>query len=162
MKIRNIEAQHYPQLAEIYLQGIATGIATFQTESPDWADWDKNHLSRGRIGAFEGEIMAGWAALTAVSNRWVYAGVAEVSVYVGENFRGQGIGKLLLSQLITESENAGFWTLQSSIFAENAASIALHEKCGFRKIGYREKIGKKNNQWKDNIIMEKRSKIVGI
>jgi L-amino acid N-acyltransferase YncA len=162
MDIRHIEAKDYIQLAEIYRQGIATGIATFQTEAPDWADWDKSHLSYGRIGAFEGDIMAGWAALTAVSNRCVYAGVAEVSVYIAANFRGHGIGELLLSHLITESEKAGLWTLQSGIFAENLASIKLHEKCGFRQIGYREKIGKKDNQWKDNIIMERRSKIVGI
>lgn len=162
MEIRKIEPANYPQVKNIYLQGIATGIATFQTEATDWETWDKSHLPNFRIAAFEGNQMAGWAALSPVSSRCVYAGVAEVSIYIAENFRGKGVGKSLLSNLIEESEAAGLWTLQSGIFSDNKASIKLHEQCGFRIIGYREKIGKKDGVWKDNIIMERRSKVVGI
>ena len=161
MEIKKIETTNYPQVADIYLQGIATGIATFQTEATDWETWDKSHLPNGRIAAFDGNQMAGWAALSPVSSRCVYAGVAEVSIYVAENFRGKGIGKYLLLKLIAESEDAGLWTLQSGIFSDNMASIKLHEQCGFRVIGYREKIGQKDGVWKDNIIMERRSKVVG-
>ncbi len=162
MEIAKIEAGHYPQVADIYLQGIATGMATFQTEATDWGTWDKSHLPNCRIAAFEDNQMAGWAALSPVSSRCVYAGVAEVSIYIAENFRGKGVGKYLLSKLIEESETAGLWTLQSGIFSDNTASIKLHEQCGFRVIGYREKIGKKDGIWKDNIIMERRSEVVGI
>lgn len=162
MEIVKIESANYPQVADIYLQGISTGIATFQMEATDWETWNKSHLPNCRIAAFEGGQMAGWAALSPVSSRCVYAGIAEVSIYVAENFRGKYIGKSLLLKLIEESEAAGLWTLQSGIFAENKASIKLHEQCGFRIIGYREKIGNKDGIWKDNIIMERRSKIVGI
>lgn len=162
MEIRKIETGFYPQVAAIYLQGIATGVATFQTEATDWEAWDKSHLPNCRIAAFEDRQMSGWVALSLVSSRCVYAGVAEVSIYIAEIFRGKGVGKYLLSNLIQESEAAGLWTLQSGIFSENKASIKLHEQCGFRVIGYREKIGKKEGVWKDNIIMERRSKIAGI
>lgn len=162
MEIVKIDPANYPQVADIYLQGIATGIATFQMEATDWETWNKNHLPNCRIAAFEGDQMAGWAAISPVSSRCVYAGVAEVSIYIAENFRGKGIGKYLLSKLIDTSEAAGLWTLQSGIFAENKASIKLHEQCGFRIIGYREKIGNRDGVWKDNIIMARRSKIVGI
>lgn len=162
MEIRNILPQDYAQLAEIYKQGVETGIATFQNDIPDWESWDKSHLSKGRLGAFEGERMLGWAALTPVSSRCVYAGVAEVSIYIASGERGRGVGEMLLQQLITQSEQAGLWTLQSGIFPENKGSIRLHEKCGFRPIGYREKIGQKDGVWKDNIIMERRSKTVGV
>jgi phosphinothricin acetyltransferase len=162
MEIVKIGSTNYPQVADIYLQGIATGLATFQTEATDWETWDKSHLPNCRIAAFEDNQMAGWAALSPVSSRCVYAGVAEVSIYIAENFRGKGVGKHLLLKLIDESEVAGLWTLQSGIFSDNTASIKLHEQCGFRVIGYREKIGKKDGVWKDNIIMERRSKTVGI
>ncbi|MFT4203382.1 MAG: GNAT family N-acetyltransferase [Chitinophagaceae bacterium] len=162
MDIQKIEQKHYSQLAEIYRQGIETGNATFETNVPDWESWDKTHLPECRIAAFEGETMTGWAALTPVSGRSVYAGVTEVSVYVADDFRGKGIGKLLLQQLIAKSDQNGLWTLQSGIFAENTSSIKLHEKCGFRLIGFREKIGQLNGVWKDNVIMERRSKIVGV
>jgi len=162
MEIVKIEPTNYPQVADIYLQGIATGLATFQTEATDWETWDKSHLPNCRIAAFEDKQMAGWAALSPVSSRCVYAGVAEVSIYIAENFRGKGVGKYLLLKLIEKSEVAGLWTLQSGIFSDNTASIKLHEQCGFREIGYREKIGKKDGVWKDNIIMERRSKTVGI
>lgn len=162
MEIRNFKQEHYTQIAGIYRQGIETGIATFETHVPDWESWDKTHLPECRIAAYEGESMAGWAALTPVSGRCVYAGVAEVSVYVADNFRGKGIGQLLLKQLITESEKIGLWSLQAGIFSENIGSIRLHEKCGFRNIGFREKIGQLNGVWKDSVIMERRSQIVGV
>jgi phosphinothricin acetyltransferase len=162
MDIRNIEQENFYQVAEIYKQGIETGIATFQNDIPDWESWDKSHLPNCRIAVFEDNEMAGWAALTPVSGRCVYAGVAEVSVYVAAKFRGKKVGEFLLNHLIKESEKAGFWTLQSGIFPDNTGSIKLHEKCGFRRIGYREKIGKKDGIWKDNIIMERRSKVVGV
>jgi len=162
MDIRNIEQENFYQVAEIYKQGIETGIATFQNEIPDWNSWDKSHLPNCRVAVFEGNEMAGWAALTPVSSRCVYAGVAEVSVYVAAKFRGKKVGEFLLNHLIKESEKAGLWTLQSGIFPDNTGSIKLHEKCGFRRIGYREKIGKKDGIWKDNIIMERRSKVVGV
>jgi L-amino acid N-acyltransferase YncA len=162
MQIKNIEQENFHQVAEIYKQGLDTGIATFQNDIPDWENWDKNHLPNCRIAAFEGNEMAGWAAITPVSSRCVYAGVGEVSIYIAANFRGKGVGEFLLNQLIKESEQAGLWTLQSGIFAENIGSIKLHQKCGFRQIGYREKIGQKDGVWKDTIFMERRSKIVGI
>jgi L-amino acid N-acyltransferase YncA len=162
MEIINIEEKHYPEIAKIYLQGISTGFATFQTSAPSWEEWDKAHLKTCRILATKDNEIVGSAALTHVSSRCVYEGVAEVSIYIGQEFRGKGIGKFLLSALIKQSEENGLWTLQSGIFAENIGSIALHEKCGFRKIGYREKIAKLNNIWKDNIIMERRSKTVGL
>jgi len=162
MDIRNIEQENFYQVAEIYKQGIETGIATFQNDIPDWESWDKSHLPNCRIAVFEDNEMAGWAALTPVSGRCVYAGVAEVSVYVAAKFRGKKVGEFLLNHLIKESEKAGLWTLQSGIFPDNTGSIKLHEKCGFRRIGYREKIGKKDGIWKDNIIMERRSKVVGV
>lgn len=162
METRNLEAQYYSQLASIYLEGIATGIATFQTDVPEWEDWDKSHLSHCRIAAFEAERMSGWAALSPVSSRTVYEGVAEVSIYIAAAFRGKGIGKLLMCQLIKESEEAGVWTLQSAVFPNNVASIKLHKQCGFRQIGYKEKIGQKDGIWIDNIIMERRSKVVGV
>lgn len=162
MEIRTFGEGHYTQVAMIYKQGIETGLATFETNVPDWETWDKAHLSECRIAAFDGDIMAGWAALTPVSSRCVYAGVAEESVYIAANFRGKGVGKLLLQELIARSEQLGLWTLQAGIFADNVHSIQLHEKCGFREIGFREKIGQLNGIWKDTIHMERRSKVVGI
>jgi len=162
MEIKNITQDNFHQVAEIYRQGIATGFATFQNDIPTWEDWDKSHASYCQFAAYLHDEMVGWAALTPVSSRCVYAGVAEVSIYINSSFRGKGIGYELLQYLIAESEKAGIWTLQSGIFPQNIGSIALHEKCGFRQIGYREKIGQKNGVWTDNIIMEKRSKTVGV
>ncbi len=162
MEIKQFQEKDYSAIAEIYLQGIATGHATFQTEAPSWNDWDKSHLPFCRLAVFEEWEMLGWAALSPVSSRFVYGGVAEVSVYVASSARGKGIGKTLLAQLVKESEENELWTLQSGIFPENESSIKLHEQVGFRKIGYRERIGKMNDVWRDNIIMERRSKIVGV
>ena len=153
---------NYPQVAAIYAEGIETGIATFETTIPDWEKWDASHLALGRIAIIEDNVLKGWAALSPVSSRCVYGGVAEVSVYVAENARGKGYGKILLQELIKISEENALWTLQSGIMKANEASIQMHIKCGFREIGYREKIGQLNGVWLDNVILERRSKLIGI
>jgi L-amino acid N-acyltransferase YncA len=160
--ITSMLPSHWEAVRAIYEEGIATGNATFQTAAPSWQEWDNAHLKTCRIIAVENKEVLGWAALTPVSSRCVYAGVAEVSVYVATEARGKNIGSLLLEALITESEQDGIWTLQSGIFPENKASIRLHEKNGFRVIGYRERIGKMGNIWRDNIALERRSNSVGI
>jgi phosphinothricin acetyltransferase len=147
---------------EIYEEGIATGNATFQQSAPGWEEWNNSHLPHSRIIAKEGDETIGWAALTPVSGRCVYAGVAEVSVYVSDKARGKGLGKQLLQRLIEESEANNIWTLQAGIFPENTPSIKIHEACGFRIFGTRERIGKMNGVWRDNLQLERRSKIVGI
>ncbi len=154
--------EHWDAVAAIYEQGIATRQATFQTAAPSWEEWDKGHLAQLRYVFLQDGKVAGWAALSPVSGRCVYAGVCEVSVYIHEDYRGQGVGKLLLQKLIDESETQGIWTLQSGIFPENQASIALHEKLGFRKVGHREKIGKMDGVWRDTVLMERRSKRTGL
>ena len=163
MTIQPLEKRHYPKVQEIYLHGIASGNATFETEAPSWEAWDKNHLTSCRLAAVdEQQQVLGWAALTAVSGRCVYAGVAELSVYVHRDFQGRGIGKKLLQELVLESEKQNLWTLKAGIFPENLASIKIHEQCGFRQVGYQEKIGKMKNVWRDTVLMERRSKVVGI
>ena len=154
--------EHWEEVADIYKQGIATGMATFERNVPSWESWDKNHMKECRSIAKKADKVIGWAALSNVSSRCVYGGVAEVSVYVATVNQGQGIGKILLRNLIDQSEKAGIWTLQSGIFPENEGSIELHSKAGFRKIGFREKIGQLEGVWKDNILMERRSKKVGL
>lgn len=161
MEIKLITKDNFSDVVEIYKQGLATHIATFQNALPQWEEWDKGHLNFCRISIYEDNKMLGWTALTPVSSRCVYTGVAEVSVYVSQEERGKGIGKILLDELIAQSEANGIWTLQSGIFSENLGSIRLHKKCGFRMVGYREKIGKKNGIWKDNVLMERRSKNIG-
>ena len=162
VKIKPMQQVHWEKVKIIYESGIATGIATFETTAPSWEKWNNGHLAFARLVAIKNNELVGWAALSQVSNRCVYGGVAEVSVYVGNNHKGRGIGKLLLQNLITESESNGIWTLQAGIFTDNIASVKLHEKVGFRVIGYKERIGKLKNNWKDNYILERRSKIVGI
>jgi len=146
----------------IYEEGIATGNATFQQSAPEWEEWNNSHLKFSRIIAQENNTIIGWAALTPVSGRCVYAGVAEVSVYISTSARGQGLGKQLLEKLVEESEVNNIWTLQAGIFPENIASIKIHESCGFRILGTREKIGQMNGVWRDTILMERRSKKTGI
>ncbi|MFL5754207.1 MAG: GNAT family N-acetyltransferase [Bacteroidia bacterium] len=161
MEITGLKEIHYSSVAEIYLAGIATGQATFQTEAPSWLEWDKAHLEHSRFIATEkGEIL-GWAALTSVSNRCVYAGVAEVSIYISVDHRGKGTGSKLLPELIRSSEENNTWTLQAGIFPENKSSLHLHYKNGFRLLGTREKIGKMNGVWRDTILLERRSKVAG-
>lgn len=162
VEIIEMNPEHWEEVAKIYLEGIETGMATFEKQIPNWADWDKNHLKACRIVGLLNSKAVGWAALSAVSSRCVYGGVGEVSVYVSQNYRGYKIGEILLRKLIYLSEQNGLWTIQSGIFPENISSIKLHEKVGFRRIGYREKIGKLDGIWKDNIILERRSNLVGI
>lgn len=161
--IRNLKPQDWSAIREIYIQGIATGDATLEINAPAWEVWDQSHLAKLRFVAVTDNLeIAGWAALTPVSGRCVYAGVAEVSIYVGDTFRGQKIGDFILKHLIEQSEKSGFWTLQAGIFPENIASIRLHEKNGFRIIGYRENIGKMNGIWRSVNLLERRSKVTGI
>lgn len=161
--IRVLQPGDWESVREIYLEGIETGNATFETKAPEWVSWDESHVSELRfIAVNDHDEIAGWAALTPVSGRCVYAGVAEVSVYIGAEFRGQKIGNLLLTHLIIKSEESGYWTLQAGIFEENIASINLHQKHGFRVVGYREKLGKRNGIWRNVNLLERRSKSVGI
>lgn len=162
MQIIPLLPQHWEAVKKIYEEGIATGNATFQTTAPAWEEWDQSHVQQARLVAIENGEVLGWAAITPVSGRCVYAGVGEVSVYVSAAARGKGIGKQLLQVLITESENNNFWTLQAGIFPENAASIAIHQSCGFRIVGTREKIGKMNGSWRDTVLLERRSDKTGI
>lgn len=161
--IKPMEQGHWNVVSEIYNEGIDTGIATFETQVPTYKDWDKAHLKSCRIVALDKTTVIGWAALSPVSGRCVYGGVGEVSVYISRTSRGTGVGKLLMKHLIYESEKEGLWTLQSGIFPENKASIKLHEKVGFRYIGKRERVGRTSQgTWKDNLLFERRSKLVGI
>jgi phosphinothricin acetyltransferase len=150
----------------IYQEGIDSGHATFAPAAPDWVAWDRTHLPHSRIVAVEGSGVVGWAALAGVSSREVYRGVAEVSVYVARAARGRGLGGRLMAAVIEASEGAGIWTLQAGIFAENPASIALHEKYGFRILGTRERVGKMGHgplagRWRDVVLMERRSRVTG-
>ena len=153
---------HWESVKKIYTEGILTGNATFQSSVPSWQEWDDAHVKNSRLVAVENDVVLGWAALTPVSGRCVYAGVGEVSVYISDHSKGKGIGKKLLNALLEESEKNNFWTLQAGIFPENTASIKIHEDCGFRIIGRREKIGQMNGIWRDTLLLERRSKTVGI
>jgi phosphinothricin acetyltransferase len=159
--VRQMHDTDWDAVRSIYAEGIATGQATFETEAPSWEAWDNAHMRSCRLVAVDNEDVLGWAALTAVSGRCVYAGVGEVSVYVAAHARGKGIGKLLLNALIEESELNGLWTLQSGIFPENVASIKLHLSVGFRELGRRERIGKMNGMWRDTVLLERRSPTIG-
>ena len=160
--IHQMTTADWPRVKQIYLEGIATGHATFETTAPSFAEWDKAHLSCARLVAQQGDVTVGWAALSPVSQRCVYGGVAEVSVYVSISNRGSGVGRKLLDALITESEQNGVWTLQAGIFPENVGSLVVHRACGFREVGRRERIGKMNGEWRDTILLERRSMMVGI
>jgi L-amino acid N-acyltransferase YncA len=147
----------WPQVAAIYAEGIATLNATFETEVPSWAEWEATHLPAHRLVAELDGDLVGWAALSPVSARACYAGVAEDSVYIAEKARGRGMGTNLLRTLIAGAEKAGFWTIQTSIFPENVASIELHRRCGFRVVGTRERIAKLDGAWRDTVLLERRS-----
>lgn len=151
----------WPWVRVIYLEGIATGNATFEREAPDWDRWDTGHLPVCRLAARLSGVPAGWAALSRVSARPVYAGVAEVSVYVAAGARGAGVGGALLAALVAESERCGIWTLQAGIFPENAASLAVHRKAGFRVVGRRERLGAMDGRWRDVLLLERRSPTAG-
>lgn len=163
ISIKSLNSGYWEEVRAIYLEGIATGLATFETDAPTWEEWDARHLPFARIiaNAEADRALLGWAALSPVSTRRVYSGVAEVSVYVAANARSQGVGRVLLQRLIEESEANGIWSLQASIFPENLASYRLHESCGFRVVGVRERIAKLNGLWRDTVILERRSKLTG-
>ena len=161
--IEKMKDSYWEEVSKIYLEGINTGIATFQTSVPTFKDWNNGHIKYCRLVAKSNEKVLGFAVLSSTSSRCVYRGVAEVSIYIGENYRGLGIGKALLTDLIKLSEKNDIWTLQSGIISGNISSIELHKKCGFREIGLREKIAKMDNGvWHDTVLMERRSKLVGI
>ena len=160
--IEKMLPRHWPEVKSIYEDGIASGNATFETTSPSWNDWNNAHLQQCRLIAKQEDTILGWAALSTVSGRCVYAGVAEVSVYICQSARGRGIGKQLLNSLVLESEENNLWTLQAGIFPENLASIKIHQYCGFRIIGNRERIGKMNGIWRDTLLLERRSIKTGI
>ncbi len=160
--IREMQPSDWAPVSFIYGQGIAGGNATFETAVPTWDRWDSSHRLEGRLVACEDDTIVGWAALSPVSARAVYAGVAEVSVYVATEYQDRGIGKLLLESLIEAAEGAGVWTLQASIFPENEASLRMHRRGGFRQVGYRERLARLKNAWRDVILLEKRSVRIGI
>lgn len=162
LTIAPMRAGDWPAVRAIYLEGIATGEATFETEAPSWEEWDAAHLSFARLVARAGDNVSGWAALSPVSRRKAYAGVAEVSVYVAAASRTKGVGRALLERLIQESGQNGIWTLQAAVFPENAATLALHKRCGFREVGRRERISTLNGSWRDTILLERRSRTVGV
>ena len=159
--IRPMTPDDWPRVRAIYLQGIATGNSTFETRAPEWEAWDAGHLAAPRLVAEDAGGILGWAALSPVSKRAVYAGVGDVSVYVADEARGRGVGRALLEGLIAESERHGLWTLQAGIFPENLASLALHQGCGFRVIGRRERIGAMGDRWRDVMLLERRSAVTG-
>jgi L-amino acid N-acyltransferase YncA len=162
LTIEAMTVADWERVRTIYLEGIATGHATFETDAPSWEQWDRARLPRGRLVARSAAgTICGWAALSPVSSRPAYAGVAEVSLYVAASGRGQGIGTALLNALIDASERAGLWTLQGAIFPENLASLALVTRCGFREVGRRERIGQRQGVWRDTILLERRSPVVG-
>ena len=161
--VEPMTAAHWDGVRRVYLEGIATGNATFETEAPSWEAWDRGHRADCRMVALsEAGQVVGFAALSKVSDRCVYGGVAEVSVYVAAAARGAGLGRRLLERLIRGSEEAGIWTLQAGIFPENAASVALHEKAGFRVVGVRRRLGRLAGRWRDVALLERRSERVGI
>ena len=160
--IEKMKDEDWPDVKSIYVEGIATGDATFEADAPDWERWNKSHLRDCRLVAKSGNEIIGWFALSPVSNRCAYKGVAEGSLYVKSSARGQGVGKALLRVAIEESERIGIWTMQSGTFPENTTSIAMQKVCGFRQVGVRERIGCMNGKWRDVILMERRSKVVGV
>lgn len=161
-QIVSLLPHHWDDIRFIYQKGIETGDATFETIIPDWESWNNSHLECCRLVIYHNYNVTGWAALSGVSQRCIYQGVAEVSIYIHPEFLGIGLGNALLGHLITESEKNNIWTLQAGIFPENKASIRLHEKNGFRIIGVREKIGRMGDRWRDVVLMERRSKVAGL
>ncbi len=162
LPLDGLRASDWEQVRSIYLEGIASGNATFETEAPTWEKWDAAHLPIGRLAARAADVVLGWSALSPASDRCCYAGVAEASLYVGARHRGQGIGTALLQATIDLAEKNGIWTLQAGIFPENRASLALVAICGFREVGRRERLGKLHGTWRDVLLLERRSSVVGI
>jgi phosphinothricin acetyltransferase len=162
IEIAALRSSDWESVSRIYAEGIATGHATFETAIPSWEEWDGAHLATPRLVARDAERTLGWAALSPVSGRCVYGGVAEVSVYVAAAARGRGVGRSLLEALVAQSEAAGLWTLQAGVFPENEASLAIHRLCGFREVGRRERIGKLGGVWRDVVLLERRSRVAGV
>jgi L-amino acid N-acyltransferase YncA len=160
MQIRALDEEDWPQVAFIYGEGIATGNATFEVEIPSWERWNAAHPSL-RLVAVDGEQVLGWAALSPYSDRRCYRGVAEESVYVAGWAQGRGVGRALLEEVIRRSEDAGIWTLQAGIFPENKPSLRLHLGCGFRLVGVRERLGESDGTWRDVLLLERRSEVIG-
>jgi L-amino acid N-acyltransferase YncA len=160
VELRPLRPADWPAVAEIYWDGMRDGLATFETEVPAWDAWDAAHLPHHRLVADLMGDVVGWAALAPASSRPCYRGVVENSVYVARAARGLGIGRRLLEALVAEAERAGIWTIQTSIFPENRASLALHERCGFRVVGTRERIAKRDGVWRDTVFLERRSREV--
>jgi L-amino acid N-acyltransferase YncA len=157
MEIRGLRPQDWPAVRAVYEAGIATGNATFETDAPSREDWNAAHLPAHRLVAAEGDRVLGWAALAPISDRCAYAGVAEDSVYVAPDAQGRGVGRQLLGALVTGAEQAGIWTVQTGIFPENEGSVRLHQSCGFRVVGVRERLGRLNGHWRDVLLLERRS-----
>jgi L-amino acid N-acyltransferase YncA len=155
--IRRMGPGDWPHVAAIYAAGIATRNATFETEVPSFEEWDAAHLPDHRFVATDGERVVGWVALTGYSDRCCYDGVADLSVYVDPSAQGRGVGRVLLEHLVDDTEGSGIWTLQAGVFPENAASLALHRRCGFRVVGTRERIGRLDGVWRDVVLLERRS-----
>ena len=155
--IAPMEPGDWPAVAAVYAEGIRTGAATFETEVPSWEHWDGDHLAEHRLVARSGGEVVGWAALSRVSIREVYKGVAEASVYVGEGARGGGVGEALLEALVESAEAGGIWTVEAVVFPENEPSVAMLEACGFRVVGRRERLGRREGRWRDVLLLERRS-----
>ncbi len=162
LRIREMSPADWPQVKRIYSEGIATGQATFETNAPEWEEWNRSHLKHCRFIAETDNMVVGWAALSSISDRCAYQGVAEISIYVAGSARGGGVGKALMKHIVDQSEKNGIWTLQAGIFPENDASVKLHENYGFRIVGTRARLGKLNGQWRDVLFLERRSNKTGV
>ena len=160
VEVERLREEHWPEVARIYAEGIETGNATFETEVPPFVQWDSTHLAEHRFVALRGGAVVGWVAVSPVSDRCVYGGVVENSVYVGEEARGGGVGRALLARLIESTEAAGIWTIQTGVFPENEASVRLHERVGFEVVGRRKRLGKLHGVWRDVLLLERRSEVV--
>jgi len=160
--IENLKKEHWPQVEAIYLEGIRTNDVTFETTSPGWESWNQARLECCRLIMKRDDTIIGWAALSPYSRRFVYRGVAELSIFIASPDRGKGLGTILLKKLVEESEANGIWTLQAGIFPENIASIAIHKRLGFREVGVRKKLGQMNGIWRDVVLLERRSTVAGI
>jgi L-amino acid N-acyltransferase YncA len=159
-RVRELRHEDWPEVARIFAEGIATRNATFETEVPSWEDWNRTHLSEHRLVAESDSEVVGWIALAPVSSRCCYDGVAEISAYVAETARGHGVGTALLERVIAGTERAGVWTLETGVFPENEASLALLKRFGFREVGLRERIGKLDGVWRDVVFLERRSEVI--
>jgi len=159
-ELRRLDTGDWTAVREIFREGIRSGLATFEVEAPTWDEWDAAHHREHRLVAEMGDRIVGWAALAPVSSRRVYAGVAEDSVYVAADAQGQGVGGALLSALVAGAEVAGIWTIEAGIFPENGASVAGPQRCGFRIVGVREKLGRRDGLWRDVLLLERRSPLL--